>query len=408
MRSLGTHRRCIRAETSRASARTVVVALTLLTVSACASSSPKAAQVFEKDTSATMSVRELRIRVRDLARPLAGMMEITADRIMAETDDPELYRQALLTKTEAIPALFQALFRKDPGVALIDAAAFVEQLKLDFSERYREQLSEAHLRMILETGDEMERQLQAVYLGAGATREEVDALWTRIEDWARAHPINGNYGVRTSTSDLAAIASMVRKGGLSQAIAGTEEDLADFASRADLYAEFLPRQSRWQAELMLNDLLESDALPEAIERLGPVDIAITELPIDITSERQALIDDLRREGLLIGTWIRNERLETLDALTSEREAVLDRMTAERLALLDAVAGEREALLAGLRDERKAAFRDLEAMIESAFEQSRKDVIDHFFVRAAQLLAVVLPLVFLGAWIIVRFAGRRPS
>jgi len=351
-----------------------------------------------------MSLRELRIKVRDLARPFAGAIQMTADRIIEETDDLDLRRQALKVKAEAIPALFQALYRKNPGVALIDTAAFVEQLRLDYSGRYKGRLTPEQLNLVLVTADSMRTQLQAIYLNAGATREEVEHIWSKIEAWAEKHPVEGNFGVRVPTSELAAIAAVSKAGGLAGSIASTEEDLADFASRADLYAEFLPRQSRWQAEILLEDILRRDVVAESLKKLEPVDIAITQLPIDSVALREGFLEDLRREGLLIGSWIHDERVDSLHFLRGERIAIMDQLEGERREIQEALAGEREILLAEIHKEREASFRDLEAIISSALEKSRKDLIDHFFVRAAQLLAVVLPLIFLAMLILLR-VGR---
>jgi len=383
----------------------MVVGVLLLGNLACYSTTSPNARVLEHQTSASMSVGELRIRVRDLARPFAGAIELTADRILEGTGDPELRRQALKVKTEAIPALFQALYRKDPGAALIDAAAFVEQLRQDFSSRYQDRLTPEQLKLIDETADGMKQKLQAIYLNAGATREEVEEIWARIEAWAEKHPIKGNFGIRVPTSDLAAIASASKAGGLAGSIASTEEDLADFASRADLYAEFLPRQSRWQAEILVDDMLRRGVVGESLRTFQPVDIAVTELPIEPEVLREELIDDLRREGLSIGSWLHAERIDSLRFLREERLAVMEQLKGERMEIQRALAEEREQILAEISREREASFRDLESIISSAVEQSRKDLIDHFFVRTAELLALVLPLVFLGVFVLLRF-GRK--
>jgi len=385
--------------------RLMVVWVLFLGNLACYSTTSPNARVLEHRTSASMSVGELRIRIRDLARPFAGAIEMTADRIIDTSDDPEVCRQALKFKTEAIPALFQALYRKDPGAALIDAAAFVEQLRLDFNSRYHERLTPEQLELVGKTTDGMREKLQGIYLNAGATREEVDEIWSKIEAWAQEHPINGNFGLRAPTSDLAAFATASKAGGLAGSIASTEEGLADFASRADLYAEFLPRQSRWQAEILMEDMLRRDALGKSLGALEPVDVAITQVPIDLGALREDLIDDLRREGLLVGSWLHDERVDSLRFLREERVAFMDQLESERLEIQKALAGEREEILAEIRREREASFRDLESIISSAVEQSRKDLIDHFFVRTAQLLAVMLPVVFLGVFVLLRF-GRN--
>ncbi len=371
---------------------------------ACASGSPTT-HLFQKNPSVTISSQELRVRVRSLAQPLAGILERSADEVIGHSDDPEVRHKVLRTKTEAIPALFEALFRKDPGAALIDASALVEQIKQEFIDGSNMILSDHEMQVIFRAAEEMERRLRAVYLATGATQDDIDEFWVHIEEWARHHPIEGNFAVRDSTASLLATATTTVGGGLGATLSSVQDELADFAARADIYAEHLPRQARWQAQLLIEEMMAERIVARAVDQVGTIPLSIESLPFDIEAERLALIEDLRREGLLVGQWIRAERIESLDFVFSERHVILAHLTEERAAVLEAMSGEREALLEALDHQRAVAFKDLESIISTALEQSREDLIDHFFFRAAQLLAVVLPLLLIGGLILVWFARR---
>ncbi len=382
-----------------------IIVLCLVTpLLSCASGAPTK-HLFQKNPSVTMSSQELRVRVRAQARPLAGIIEKAADEIIAQSDDPEVRTKVLRTKTEAIPAVYEALFRKDPGAALIDASALVEQIRQEFTDGSNMVLDDNFKQIVLRAVEDMKQRLQVVYLATGASQEDIDLFWVQIEEWAQRHPIEGSFAIRDSTANLLAKSNAATGGGLGAAISSAQEDLADFAVRADIYAEHLPRQARWQAQLLIEEMMAERIVAQAVDQVGTVPVSIETLPIDIGAERQALIEDLRRESLLVGQWIRAERLESLGFVSAERQAILDYLTEERIVILEALTGEREALIEALEEQRAAAFEDLESIVSSALVQSRQDLIDHLFFRAAQLLAVVLPFLLIGGLILVWFARR---
>jgi len=313
--------------------------------------------------------------------------------------------KVLRTKTEAIPALFEALFRKDPGAALIDASALVEQIRQEFTDGSNMVLNDEEKQIILRAAEDMRQRLQEVYLATGASQEDIDQFWMEVEGWARRHPIEGNFAIRDSTANLLAKSNAATGGGLGAAISSAQDELADFAVRADLYAEHLPRQARWQAQLLIEEMMAEKIVARAVEQVGPIHMSIDDLPFDIESERLVLIEDLRREGFLIGQWIHAERIESLNFASAERQAILDHLTEERSVVLEAITGERKVLVEALRRERIASFQDLEGIVDSALVESRTNLIDHFFFRTAQLTAVVLPLLLIGGLILVWFARR---
>ncbi len=358
-----------------------------------------------KQTTFTISADELRIRVRNQARPMAGIMEEAADAILASTDDPELKYEALRWKTEAIPALFNALFRPDPTAALIDASAFVEQMRLFFKSGVALRLDDAQVALVINSADQLKNRLQGVYLKAGATQDEIDTFWHRVEEWAQNHPIGSSFIVRDSTTSLLAHYVSIAGGGIGAAVGNLQEGMADMADRIDLMAEFLPRQARWQAEMLVEQMMTDRLIERAMDHVGTVPIELGSLPFDIAVERQALLDAMRKDGVLIGDWISDERMQTFAFLSSEMDVLSELVVGERGAVLEALIRERELVVDALRQERRAAFEDLATVIESALERSRQDVVDHFMLRVAQLLAVVLPAIFLGCLFLVWYTKR---
>jgi hypothetical protein len=76
-----------------------------------------------------MSPEELRVRVRALVRPILGIIEENADRIIANTSDPAIRRGAIVLKIEITTTMLAAMFRSDPVLALADGWAYVLQVE---------------------------------------------------------------------------------------------------------------------------------------------------------------------------------------------------------------------------------------------------------------------------------------
>ena len=83
-----------------------------------------------------------------------------------------------------------------------------------------------------------------------------------------------------------------------------------------------------------------------------------------------------------------------------------RLIAERRRKLEALREEREAILNRVADERAALIQGLAGVVAGALKESRTEIVDHLVWRVVQILAVVLPLCFLGAWFLIWYAKRR--
>jgi hypothetical protein len=175
----------------------------------------------------------------------------------------------------------------------------------------------------------------------------------------------------------------------------------------DLYAEFLPRQVRWQTQHTAEQLLDARLARRALSQVGgSVPVAIADLPIDLEGERDLLLATLHSEAESLGTWLTGERDASFGFVAAERQAVLDAVALERQVVLAAVAAEREAVIRAISDERQITLEEVDEILRSTARETAISAIDHAFWRLAQLLAVVLPLLLLGALLLV-WLLRRP-
>ena len=360
-----------------------------------------------------MSPEELRVRVRALIRPVLGIIEESADRIIANTSDPAVRRGGLTLKIEMTTTILAAMLRSDPVLALADAWGCVLQAqdglsRPDLQAKYGQSADKASEALAL-----IDRQFRDFVAGvqAGPFAEKFASA---VRRWADGHPIEGALYRRPSIdSAVAELLASSGADGVFAALGNLDETAADIMTRMDLYTMYLPRLARWEAELAADDLTrgvdtrtlsaEFERFTMAMDRIATVAETAPDL---VARERAAAFDA-----------IRGERLTLLDAVRAERLALLDRLQKERIATLLEV----EAMTQRLADHsgpplRDAVRADLKELVENIEEMRKRlmveagetldGVVDHAFFRLVELLFICAGLVALGLMLRVFLLRRR--
>jgi hypothetical protein len=149
-------------------------------------------------------------------------------------------------------------------------------------------------------------------------REDVSHLRELVHAWAAEHPLTGSLVTRESTVPLLAAFTERSGVGLLGSAAALLESTQDVVMRMDLYAGSLPRQARWQAELLAQEAMGAPVLVSAMDELGRA------------------VDVLVRVGALAGdtpAWVAGERESLQDFISSERQAVVSALHSERVEAL---------------------------------------------------------------------------
>ncbi len=334
-----------------------------------------------------VSAAELRIRVQALAIPFSGVIADAADEIMAKSPDQNVRRQALLWKMNVIPALFTAIFQPEPAVAALDVWAFCVQMVDYFDEGPgKEVLGEYHY-IALDAAQQLEARV--INLARSMTYTgDISKGESAINSWVAEHPIQSPLFYRESVvkefADLIAESDLTALAAVGKLTVG----MGDLAAWLAVYSEYLPNQARWQVELLL---MESNArggidvqveelamLSESLERVIPI---VEKSPEFVSRERAAALKALREE-----------RVATLKSIDEQRAATLESIDLQRVSTLEWFAQERIAIIAALRQERIHATKDMEAISHRIINtglMSTEGLIDHFFLRTAQLLGGLL-------------------
>jgi hypothetical protein len=361
------------------------------------------------------SVAELSSRNQSLLGLYSAEIEAAADRIILESHSPEARRQALMWKAEAIPVLQTTLLNTDPVAAVVDTWAFLFQIKA-YMERpaVKQGFGKFHF-VVAETLKNMDAEMERL-IQVAAPSANVTDLRQRVGAWAEAHPIQAGLTGRQSAdpdmirkvgeSDLGSIASLKAIG----------ESLGDLNARLDSYNVYLPKQARWQAELLLRDIARDPQVDAVMSNVVVLSSALAKtsssmerMPETMGQAREAIRADVDGERLAAQAFLRDERLQTLDAVRQERIATIAAMHNERLAATADLRGERQAVLAALYNEEAAVMNDVNAQSEKTLKDldSRgRGLIDHFFLRALELMLLTLVLCSLVLWILLRWSMPR--
>lgn len=370
---------------------------------ACSTKSKRTEFQKQLEKQGARPVEETRIVVRQLAAPLAAMIEYSADEILAGSSDPRTRKLALQWKTNGIPTLHQAIYIVDPYAAILDTWVLVIQMR-NFIDRadLREQLGPWH-DVIAGTLDRMEERIvEAVkYI---ARSDETPKAKQVVHDWAEEHPIEDHISTRRSALESLSEFIASPSGSAFRAVGSITEGMGDLASRMDVYYEYVPKIARWQAQLAMEEILPPEDLEEMLLALTSVEVSIPRvaegieaLPDMVDTQRETVVDFYASERDSILGIIRQYVDETYAFVTSEREAALDEVRADLEATILRLESHRDPLL---QDAESIGTRLVDDALADAMVEAR-ELVDYVLLRVAILGGVGLLAAFLGAFLLLR-------
>jgi len=353
-----------------------------------------------------------------MINPITGDIVATADRIMAETDDPEIRLAALKWKATTAPLYREALFAPQPLIAVLDALGFSYQL-MDYFKTgegaeefgpYAPQAYQCVDRIRLQLSDYMDdvsdHETMHDGLNAAETREV-------IREWATDHPIGAGIESRESLYGEASEISLELGMELGQAVDAMVTTMDDLNYKIDVLSAQAPDQARWETEIAAYQAMKNLNVREAIEDVGPVlgntraalaqaTESLDTLPELVAEERAAVLADLERQLNIALASLTKEREAFMSEVTREREAVMAEVAENRIAIMNDVATQIDEIEQLVARERKLFVSDVEVM--------RRSLVAEFFRNVYIVLALIGAfLVFLTAavlWVLDRRVWRH--
>jgi len=215
---------------------------------------------------------------------------------------------------------------------------------------------------------------------------EHDRLRRFVYDWAARHPLDNSLFLRRSITETAADELGAEPFGATGALRSIAETAQDFQQMALVYAGQMPKEVRWQSEMLVASLADSLRFHSFLAAIDDMEVMeeathfLRETPTIITEEREAVFRE-----------IQDERIQMLREIDRQRMVTL------------------QEILAWARLEREAMLEEMASIIDSEGEAVgaiTRGVVDHIFLRLLQVGAVLVLMTFLGLWILGR--ARAPS
>jgi hypothetical protein len=396
-------------DADRNHARSAAIAAAALAfgLAACA---PKAARrqtdVMEKTraVSASVTAAVLRARVDDLAERLVGQIEGASDRIRAEADDPAVRRRALTAKIDAMPAIYSAAYRSDPLVALVDVWALAFQMQQFVEEGEGRDAYGPQQPLARGLAKDVLADVDAVAQSISTGPDAYAQARGNVEGWARRNPVERSFSARASMAAYMAERRSERDAFV--AVGAATETLESLSQRLNTYAATLPKQARWEAELLIADAPHEPVVAGVlgdVHALGATARAANGLLADVPG----LVGD---EASPVRRMLAAERGAVLAGVNTQRLETLEYVTAERQALLAAVREERIALVAAVRQERMESLAELDAIKSRAIDSGMagmRGLVDYALVRVAALvLCLMLAAAVVAVGVYSLTLGRR--
>jgi hypothetical protein len=352
---------------------------------------------------AKVGIHELRTTQNVLAIQVPGTVEVAADAISVQTADVGLKRRALLFKMEVVPAFYEALFNADPLAALLDAWALSIQLEQYLDTGPGRELLTPLQGVAQEAAHKVRQHIESAVHAVAKTPEGFERAQSTVVEWAKANPITGPFSGRPSIlPELAKLSAKSADISVFQAVGDITGTVDDLTNRLNIYAAYLPRAARWQAELLLDELPDRAEVQRVLATLQSVD-KLTERTNQLISPEalQAALatatGEVKKERLAALASVDEQRKETLAYLTSEREAGVAALDAQRRAIMVDVDRQRAVLLEQLNVLRAESLKEV-------------DEVSGRIIRKGALAMGCLLLLAAGlTWLLVRVAPgpRRP-
>jgi hypothetical protein len=325
-----------------------------------------------------ITVYQLRAMDYEFASQFAQLVSASVLDIVAQTDDASVRERAFQWRMWAMPQARAAAFDQDPFAGAIELWILARQQHQFFTVGNGKAWFGDQQRRALETTRHLEQEAELLMSNV-ITPAEADNMREIGRDWVERHPIEGQLFVRpTARADLASLVPEAAHGGL-KAVGSMEETLRDMSDRMTILSVQAPVEMRWQAEYLVESLFEErvhDRIDSIVDTTETTEDFLGEFEGTLSAQTGALLDGIENERITVFNAVEEERVAILAAIENERESILDKLDSQL------------------------------ATATSQLDAVGRSLIDHFFLRLIEVLAVMGVAVFLTVLLVLFVLRRR--
>ncbi len=349
------------------------------------------------------NMHSLGVRVSGFYELFQSSVSRASDQASAASTSADERHELLQWKLEATTLALAAAFRSDTLVGMLDLWTLCVQLRDELDSGQSEERLGVGVQSLRLTMDELIDEIETI-AATVLTDDDLEPAASMVDGARQLHPIEG--ALHTRVSGLSQHADLAMGDyALSDVLGSMAARVHDISHLMTVMTSELPRMIRWQTELLIGEELAS--LADSVDRLAHV---AEQMPAIIEQERHELTEVIREERAAILAAVDQQRVATLDVLREERIAMTDFIRLERVAVLAgvdqqrldtivALGAERVLLVDDFGDERRETIEEItEALVRTP--DVVRQIVDHFFIRVAQLGSVLIALLALA------YVGRR--
>lgn len=356
---------------------------------------------------------QLRVLVNEHVVFSSHRLELCADNIIARNPDNAVRKSALLLKINGIAACFQAASRHDPLAAYLDLWVLNRQMMHLFESPVGHELFGPLQAEATAECHALDERLQSISQMVGSDLRHGEEF---VEKFACDFPLNGLHFDREPIASRYIEEVRTPSRELIQVVANLDGNIDDLRKLTILYAEHLPKQARWEAELFLIDSTQLSVVQRPLQDLTVAADAVSR----IADTTQALPQIIEKEFRVLSALVTKECKETVREVEVMRNQTMIQLGVERSLILAAIRNEREASFASLSQERFAVTSDLKAEVSRVVDatdvithkrtielaQHIPKVIDHFFWRTWQFCSVLAIVAAILGWGLFHVRSQR--
>lgn len=335
---------------------------------------------------AKMNSLELAIRMNEIGSRYSLEIENSADKIISEAADIKIKKNALLWKLYGIPALLKAISIRDPLISGLDTYTLIVQMRQFFESGNGRELFGKQQQTAIDAVGRMEAEFFEV---ASDFRDSALVTKYKVDDWAVNHPIENISFNRMSIVAVAAKELSQAELGLGSTVGEMATSINNLQDKLTLYADFLPKQARWQAEYLLYELLPDSLKGKIFNNIdsltanfGALGRTIEDFPELISSIQGKLMQDINMQ-----------RIATIEAFREDRKIILESITSERIDLLKEVNRERLETLGSIDKLTEKSINSSGLMLV--------DVADKMMIRVILILFITFMFALILSWFLKR-------
>jgi hypothetical protein len=321
---------------------------------------------------------ELRIKMNIFLGRFSGVVEKSADEIIAGAPDRKIRKQALLWKMNAIPAALRTTFLADPFAALTDTWALCEQMRLFYEEGAGAKAFGEWQPIAVEASQTLEKEVRDI-----AAELFEPPTFTKMEEfiykWAKENPIETPLFTRKTAAEVFLPFAKDIKTDLPGYVQNMSLSVDDIKNRLNVYNEHLTKQMRWQVEYLVGEAIEDEMFANTLQNFS----SLTRSLEDVTAFVEGSPELIDRTRVATFKEIDRQRLETFRQLT-----------AERIALIAALEEEKNGILGDLDRFKTAIMKDVETLAKNTINESSsqaQDIVNYIFWRAVIILIIAAAL-----------------